>query len=220
MRDQQFNVPILIANSGELQGQRWTLDREEFIMGRGADSDVVVPDRQVSRHHALIRSTSTGFVIEDLGSKNGTHLNGVKIPGPVLLQDGDVIQIALAMELIFVGTEATVPLSITEAAQLGLGRLQMDPQAHRVSVLDTEIEPPLSPPQYRLLDLLYRNPNRVVSRDEIAEIVWPGTKGVGVSNQAIDALVRRLRDRLTSADAEHTYVITVRGHGFRFHNPV
>jgi hypothetical protein len=220
VRDQQSDVPILIANSGKLQGQRWSLDREEFIMGRGVDSDVVIPDRQVSRHHAIIRSTPTGFVIEDLESKNGTHLNGVKIPGPVLLQDGDVIQIALALEMIFVGTEATVPLSLTEVSHLGLGRLQMDPQAHRVSIRDTEIDPPLSPPQYRLLELLYRNPNRVVSRDEIAEIVWPGTEGVGVSNQAIDALVRRLRDRLTAADSAHTYIVTVRGHGFRFHNPV
>jgi DNA-binding response OmpR family regulator len=220
VRDQHSEVPILIANSGKLQGQRWSLDRDEFIMGRGVDSDVVIPDRQVSRHHAVIRSTQNGFVVEDLGSKNGTHLNGVKIPGPVLLQDGDVIQIALALEIIFVGTEATVPLSVTEAAHMGLGRLKMDPQAHRVSILEKEIDPPLSPPQYRLLDLLFRNPNRVVSRDEIAEIVWPGTKGVGVSNQAIDALVRRLRDRLADVDSEHTYIVTVRGHGFRFHNPV
>jgi len=41
----------------------------------------------------------------------------------------------------------------------------------------------------------------------------------GVSQQAIDALVRRLRDRLFELDAEHQYVVTVRGHGFRLDNP-
>ncbi|NIS81474.1 MAG: hypothetical protein GTO14_15010 [Anaerolineales bacterium] len=103
---------------------------------------------------------------------------------------------------------------------MGLGRLKMDPQAHRVTVGGVEIDPPLSPPQYRLLDLLYRNGDRVVTRDEIAEFVWPGTMGVGVSNQAIDALVRRLRDRIASVEPEKDYIITVRGRGFRLHNPI
>lgn len=219
-REQTNDVPILIAQSGKLLGQRWVLESDELIIGRGADSDLVVPDRQVSRHHACIRRTPDGYVIEDMKSKNGTHLNGSKVPGPVLLQDGDVIQIALAMELIFVGTEATIPLSSIEAAQLGIGKLRLDPQAHRVLVGDIELEPPLSPPQYRLLELLFRNSDRVVTRDEIAEIVWPGTKGIGVSNQAIDALVRRLRDRLSAADPMHSYIVTVRGHGFRIENPI
>ena len=95
----------------------------------------------------------------------------------------------------------------------------MVPQAHRVLIGEDEIEPPLSPPQYRLLELLYRNPDRVVSRDEVAEFVWPGTMRVGVSNQAIDALVRRVRDRLAEVDPDHAYVVTVRGHGFRLDNP-
>jgi DNA-binding response OmpR family regulator len=51
------------------------------------------------------------------------------------------------------------------------------------------------------------------------ETVWPEAMGEGVSEQAIDALVRRLRDRLNEIDPEHQYVITVRGHGFRLENP-
>ncbi len=220
MQGNSTEVPILISQAGRLQGQRWTLESDQFVIGRGTDSDLVVPDRQVSRYHARIRRSPEGYVIEDLGSKNGTHLNGSKIPGPVLLQDGDVIQLALAMELVFLGSESTVPLSDTQATQMGLGRLKMDPQAHRVTVGGVEIDPPLSPPQYRLLDLLYRNGDRVVTRDEIAEFVWPGTMGVGVSNQAIDALVRRLRDRIASVEPEKDYIITVRGRGFRLHNPI
>lgn len=212
--------PVLVSQTGELKGNRWVLDKDELLIGRAPDCDMVVPDRKVSRHHARLRKTADGIVVEDLDSKNGTHVNGATIDDPVLLQDGDVISVALAVKLMFVGTEATVPLSVSEAAELGLGRLRMDPEAHRVWVLDEEIEPPLSPAQYRLLELLYRNSNRVVSRGEIVEHVWPESEEEGVSEQAIDALVRRLRDRLAEADPDHSYVVTVRGHGFRLDNPL
>jgi hypothetical protein len=213
-------VPVLIAPAGQLGGSRWELDKSELLIGRGTDCDVVIPDRQVSRHHARIINTGEGFILYDLGSKNGTHLNGKRVDGSMPLQDGDEIQVALAVKLLFIGTEATLPLSSSDAASYGLGRLKMDPEAHRVWLAETELDPPLSPPQFRLLELLYIHSDRVVSRDEIASYVWPGTHGVGVSDQAIDALIRRLRDRLFVLDREHTYIITVRGHGFRLDNPV
>ncbi len=109
---------------------------------------------------------------------------------------------------------------MNEASELGLGRLRMDAEAHRVWVLEQEIEPPLSPAQYRLLELLYRNADRVVSRGEIVRHVWSESEEEGVSEQAIDALVRRLRDRLGEVDPDHQYVVTVRGHGFRLDNPL
>ncbi|MFA9401962.1 MAG: FHA domain-containing protein [Anaerolineales bacterium] len=212
-------VPFLIAPDGELQGTRWPLVNSTFLIGRGEDCDLVLLDRQVSRHHARIHRTAEGYVIEDLGSKNHTHLNGVRIESKVVLQDGDEIQVALAVRLNFIGSEATLPLSVDEAIRFGIGRLRMEVQAHRVWVNEQEIDPPLSPPQFRLLELLYKS-SRIVTRDEIASHVWPGTDGIGVSDQAIDALVRRLRDRIFEVDSECKYVITVRGHGFRLENPI
>ena len=64
---------------------------------------------------------------------------------------------------------------------MGLGRLRMEVQAHRVWVKDKEVDPPLSLPQFRLLQLLYTNPDRIVSRDEVIEQVWPETVAEGVS---------------------------------------
>jgi DNA-binding response OmpR family regulator len=212
--------PVLISQTGELRGQRWQLVGDDLLIGRGPDCDMVVPDRQVSRHHARLRRTVDGFVIEDLGSKNGTHVNGAPVDDELLLQDGDVIQVALAVKLVFVGTEATVPLSVGEASEMGLGRMRMDSEAHRVWVVDKEIDPPLSPAQYRLLELLYRNGGKVVSRADIVRRVWSESEESGVSEQAIDALVRRLRDRLAEADPNHAYIVTVRGHGFRLDNPL
>jgi len=219
MAENHTEKPVLIALTKALTGTRWSLEGEAFIIGRGADCDLVVAERQVSRHHARIRRMNDGFVVEDLGSRNGTYVNGAVVEDPVLLQDGDVLQIALALELAFVGTEATLPLALGEGGPGGFGRLRMDPQAHRIWVLGVEIDPPLSPPQYRLLELLYRNQDRVVGREQIVDDVWPGTEGEGVSEQAIDALIRRLRDRLAEVDLDHAYIVTVRGHGFRLSNP-
>lgn len=212
-------APILISQTGEYEGRRWALSREEFLIGRAPECDIVVADRQVSRHHARLGRTDKGYVLEDLGSKNGTHLNGAQIDGPVILQDGDVIQVALAISLMFVGTEATLPLSLEDEAHFGPGRLRMDPDAHRAWIRDAELEPPLSPAQYALLALLYESSGRVISRTEVVERVWPESDEAGVSEQAIDALVRRLRDRLAELDPNHEYVVTVRGHGFRLDNP-
>ncbi|MFP3853560.1 MAG: FHA domain-containing protein [Anaerolineales bacterium] len=212
--------PVLISQTGELRGKRWLLSGNEVVMGRAPDCDIVIPDRQVSRHHARLVRRDGAYFLEDLGSKNGTHLNGVPIEEPELLQDGDVIQVALALKLMYVGTEATVPLSAEDAVDMGLGRLRMDSEAHRVWVLDQEVDPPLSPAQYRLLEILYKNPSRVVSRSEIVQHVWSESEEEGVSEQAIDALVRRLRDRLAEYDPDFSYVVTVRGHGFRLENPM
>lgn len=220
MPENTEDVPVLIAQTGRLRGTRWPLNGERFLIGRGADCNLMIADRQVSRHHAVLRKQPDGYWIEDLGSKNGTHVNGTPLSGPALLQDGDVIHVALAVQLAYVGTEATVPLSINDAAEMGLGRLRMDPQAHRVWIGDTELDPPLSPPQYRLLSVLFQNQDRVVSREEVVGVVWPDSEVAGVSEQAIDALVRRLRNRLAELDPGSEYVVTVRGHGFRLQNPI
>lgn len=207
--------PILIAREGQLTGERWTIEGEEFLIGRGSDCQIVLPERQVSRHHAKITSEGGSYVLHDLGSKNGTHLNGTQVIGSTTLRDGDEIQIALRVKLIFVGTDATVPLTVEEPEIHG--NLELDKLQRAVRIQGQELLPPLSLAQFRLLEALFDAKGAVVDRDSIVDIVWPGTDGIGVTEQAIDALVRRLRDRLAELD-EHDYVVTVRGHGFRLDN--
>jgi DNA-binding response OmpR family regulator len=213
----QRETPYLIAQSGPLQGERWVLQRDQLLIGRGPECDIVVPDRQISRQHARLRRTDAGVQVEDLGSKNGTHVNGVRLEGPAMLQDGDVVQVAFTLELVFVAHDATLPLQGTSFG--AVGRLRMDARSHQVWLGEEEVAPPLSAPQYRLLEILYRQPARVVPRDEVISHVWPEAAGAGVSEQAVDALVRRLRDRLAEVDPERSYIVTVRGHGFRLENP-
>jgi DNA-binding response OmpR family regulator len=95
--------------------------------------------------------------------------------------------------------------------------VEIDPGSRQVWVDGHELSPPLSAAQFALLHLLYTHANNVVSRDEIARTVWPEAAGA-VSEQAIDALVRRLRDRLAEGNPHHQYIVTVRGHGFMLDN--
>ncbi len=209
--------PVLMVSEGELLGHRWTLTNDELLIGRGTDADVVLPERQVSRYHLKIHYRDGRYFLEDLDSKNGTFLNGQQVKGTVSLQDGDEIQIALCVRMLFVGSDATVPLSFDLPKADGMGMV-LEENKRTVSIRGRELDPPLSLAQFRLLQMLYDADGAVCGRDDIIEAVWPGTGGQGVSEQAIDALVRRLRDRLAELD-EYNYIVTVRGHGFRLNNP-
>jgi pSer/pThr/pTyr-binding forkhead associated (FHA) protein len=209
------DMPILLVKEGQAIGKEWTLDRDVMVIGRGADCDIILPERAVSRHHARVERRYQGYFLIDLGSRNGTAVNGQEVTQPYSLQDGDEIQIALCVRLSFVGAEATVPLSFEG---VGGSAVRLDKGTRRVWVRGQELDPPLSPAQYRLLELLADADGQVVSRDDVVRTVWPDDIEEGISEQAIDALVRRLRDRLAEKAPDHQYIVTVRGHGFRLDN--
>jgi hypothetical protein len=205
---------VLILREGQGMGTRWRIDRDSMIIGREEDCDIVLPSRQVSRNHARIRRSGEQHILEDLGSKNRTFVNGRELTEPYTLQDGDEIQVALSFKLFFVDAGATAPLFFDR----GRTGLRLDKGAKSVWIKGQELDPPLSLAQYRLLELLYDNEGKVRSRDEVVQAVWPDAVEEGVSEQAIDALTRRLRERLSELDPDHQYIVTVRGHGFRFDN--
>jgi len=216
MRMAEQEHAMLVMREGASVTQRWALDKPVLNIGRGSDNDLVFPDREISRHHCRIRREGRDYVLEDLGSKNGTYVNGQRLTGPHVLLDGDEIQIAPRFTFTFVDTEATAPIAY---AGMGIG-LRIDHERRAVWIRGQELQLQLSPPQFAFLELLAREPGRVYSREEIIEAVWPDVAAEGVTDQAIDALVRRLRQRLAELDPHHNYVVTVRGHGFRLDNLV
>lgn len=205
---------MLLMVEGPSSEKRVFLEKPELLIGRDEQCDLIIPDRRVSRHHARISLQGDGYILTDLSSRNGTFVNGREIAEPYVLQDGDEIQLAYCCKLAFVGAEATAPVILEERAE----GLRMDVESKRVWVAGRELVPPLSLAQYRLLELLYEEPGRVFSRDEVVQTVWPEDDRDGISEQAIDALIRRLRERLAEVDPNTQYVITVRGHGFRLDN--
>jgi DNA-binding winged helix-turn-helix (wHTH) protein len=213
-------LPVLIGQAGPLNGQRWML-KDTIVIGRDAECNVVIPDRQVSRYHARLTVSEDGVIFEDLASKNGSFLHGDRISEPELLQDGDLIQVALVQSFVFLSSDATMPMEYTSAGeQPSGGKLQLDARSRRVWIGQEEVVPPLSAPQFRFLQLLYNRQGQVVPRQELVSEVWGNEDAEGVSEQALDALVRRLRERLAMIDPDHSYVITIRGHGLRLDNPM
>ncbi len=212
-------LPILIAQNGPLNGQRWLLE-SAMVVGRDPSCDLIINDRQISRFHARFDTTPNGIILEDLGSKNGTYYNGSLVEEPVLLKDGDQVQVALIQQFSFLTSDATMPL---EAGFLPAGqvntRLHLDERSRRVWVNNKEVIPPLSAQQFRLLRALERRNGQVITRQQLIDDIWGSDQADGVSEQAFDALVRRLRERLQSMDKDHSYIVTVRGHGLRLDNP-
>jgi pSer/pThr/pTyr-binding forkhead associated (FHA) protein len=207
--------PMLVAQEGPLSDQRWPL-AQTVVLGRDSTCDIVIPDRQVSRYHARITPTKEGMILEDLGSKNGTHCNGAPLAAPLVLQDGDIVQIALAQKFQYLTSDATMPLT---EGPVRSGRLMVDARSRRVWINQQQLVPPLSAQQFKLLWVLYENQGQVISRADLISVVWGEEQSAGVSDQALDALIRRLRDRLAALDPAHQYIDTVRGHGVRLDNP-
>jgi diguanylate cyclase (GGDEF)-like protein len=84
----------LTVLSGLNAGQIFALDAFEHVLGRGTEADLWLEDPAISRNHARVARRPDGrFVIEDLGSTNGTFVSGRKVEGRIDLQNGDRIQV-------------------------------------------------------------------------------------------------------------------------------
>ncbi len=78
-------------DTGDGSRERFPLANERVTIGRSRDSDIFLPDQWLSRHHAEILKKDASFFLHDLGSKNGTLLNGEPVHGDRRLRHGDVI---------------------------------------------------------------------------------------------------------------------------------
>ena len=91
---------MLIINRGSNLGSRFLITSQGASVGRSSSSDVFLDDVTVSRSHARIESTSSGFSLKDSGSLNGTYVNNSSVTEHVL-HSGDQIQIG-KFHLLFV----------------------------------------------------------------------------------------------------------------------
>ncbi len=217
MENLETEKALLIWKEDDLIKDQWILHEteEEITLGRSSDCTISIPVRWISRLHAVLRYQNRQFVLEDAGSKNGVFVNGQRVVKPRPLADGDIIQLAPGLDLVYVDSEATAPLP----GRRGMG-LQVEETERQIYIHGQLLAPPLSPQQYELLALLATQPGKVFSRAEVIEAAWPGESAEGVTDDAIDALVRRLRQRLAEIDPEHNFIVTVRGYGFRLDSGV
>jgi len=87
-------MPSLVFLAGPIAGRRYKLGDGEYVIGRRSDCQIFVPDMRVSRQHARLVRANDGWQLEDLGSNNGTYINGVRLQAATVLRHDDEITIA------------------------------------------------------------------------------------------------------------------------------
>jgi hypothetical protein len=129
---------LLVVERGPTPALRFSLNSEQTTIGRGAGNELVLADQEVSRRHARVVRRVDGFAIEDIGSTNGTFINGQRINHLTLLQDGDTIDLGDTVRLRFLAANhppATPPIAVTP--ELGYAKPVEDWQPPR----------PVNPPE-------------------------------------------------------------------------
>jgi DNA-binding response OmpR family regulator len=189
------------------------LQAERVVLGRAPECDIVVEGRLISRQHAAISRQGTTYTLQDLDSHNGTAVNGRRVGGPWVLRAGDLIELGGVGRLTFVDGDATS--TRPQAPAIGIW---LDHAAQDVWIDGQRISPQLSPAQFNLIAALAERVDQVCSRAEIVAMVWPDVAD-GVSDEAIDALIKRVRARLGEAPGGQRYLTTLRGRGLMLHSP-
>ena len=123
----------LVMTAGPTPEKKFTLSKQEIIIGRDANADVVINIAEVSRRHSRMRLEPSGYVIEDLGSTNGTFVNGQRLTGPHMLRPGERVQlgeaVTLAYQVAAFDMDATVVTPSSGFDTVAAGQAPMAPPA-------------------------------------------------------------------------------------------
>ena len=90
-----------VMRSGPTPGATFSLEGDQLVIGRDSSSGVAINDAEISRKHARLNFQGGKYVIEDLGSTNGTFVNGQRLVSPVVLKSGDVVSLGEQIVLMF-----------------------------------------------------------------------------------------------------------------------
>lgn len=122
---------VLVRQDGRTQDVPLTKDKQ--IVGRHTDCQIRVPIAAVSRHHCEIAVHESSITIRDLGSSNGTYVNGVRIAEETPLSPGDVLLIGTLIFVVRIGGE---PTEIDVAAAEAKGQPKNDAAAAAAGASD------------------------------------------------------------------------------------
>ncbi len=141
-----MNVKLLIVQ-GRPEGKSLQFPQGEYVFGRGAECHVRPNSDWVSRQHCLLRVSPSGAALRDLGSRNGTLVNGVRLLQECSLRHGDQVQVGpLVFEVLL--DEAVSPPPISAADEIGgLAPSVADTLARALDTAEitTFVEPPPAP---------------------------------------------------------------------------
>ncbi len=113
----------LVVLDGPGRGRKFKI-RDDAVIGRSVVADVIIDHAEISRRHARIFVSDDGrFMVDDLGSSNGTKINGVPVAGETPLNIGDKIQLAGAVVLVLAPYDTTEEEILQRQRLETLGRL-------------------------------------------------------------------------------------------------
>ena len=90
-----------VMRSGPTPGVTFPLEGDQLIIGRDLSNGVAINDAEISRKHSRLSFQGGKYVLEDLGSTNGTFVNGQRLAGPVVLKPGDVVSLGEQIVLMY-----------------------------------------------------------------------------------------------------------------------
>lgn len=129
----------LVMKSGPTPGKVFDLTEDEITIGRDTAADLTVSDAEVSRKHARLFKQGTTYMLEDLGSTNGTYVNGQRLMGPHALRNGELIMFGENVGLVF--EASSIDMDATIAA--GPGQFETPPPVVRPSAQETAAQRPV-----------------------------------------------------------------------------
>jgi len=125
-------MPFLHITFRDGKTKNFPLDKNEIIIGRNENNEIVLPDAIASRNHAKITKEKKGYIIKDLGSHNGTKVNGQLI-NEALLDHKDKIQIGQSKLIFLTKEEASIMQSDTFVLVSGSEQEKWQQQTIRIS---------------------------------------------------------------------------------------
>lgn len=200
----------LIARSGDGRTTTYPLRTPETTIGRRADNGVVVASDHVSRYHARMSWDGQQYVIEDLGSKNGTFVGGEPVTERRPLQHGDIVTLAGLTDMALTFDAGGETVTVGREA-LPAGGLWVDTRTEEVWLRGRALD--LLPEEYRALALLYERAGEVVDTATLAARAWPEQGGV-TSVEAVNELIGGLRQKIEQSPAVPHFLLSGPG-GYR-----
>jgi predicted component of type VI protein secretion system len=136
----------LVMRGGPTVGKSFSLDKNEMFIGRDLSNDIVINDGEVSRRHTRLFLQGSNYVVEDLGSTNGTSVNGQRLMGPYILRPGEVVTLGEHVNMVFEAVQSDPDATVASPAARGPVFDQPIPQPYQPAPMPPP--PPQSQPAY------------------------------------------------------------------------
>ena len=220
---------VLAIQSGTESPVAIPFEGDGHVLGRHPHADVDLDNPFVSRKHAIIEYSDSGYTIIDLGSKNGTFVNGARLGDePRPLKGGEIIEFgkgqvrakfSVGIKTITLPEEAhpsrrkkrksEAPRTITPDG------IVINMATREVYVRGVLVEPPLTGKDYEILALLSESPGFPKSNAEIAARAWPERPDGSVTLEEIGQRIHRIRSRIEPEPTNPKLIETMRGFGYK-----